>query len=180
MGLLSLKISWKPLVFMFVVVVLVVVWLQLGNRKKPCPRGVCVERILIEKKARRLTLLHGQQRIACYSVSLGRHPVGKKAQEGDGRTPEGLYTIDRRKLRSSYHRALHISYPNHEDRVQARSRGVSPGGDIMIHGLPNGMGHFGKAHLARDWTDGCIAVTDEEIEEIWKLVEDGTKVEIVP
>jgi murein L,D-transpeptidase YafK len=91
-----------------------------------------------------------------------------------------LYVIDSRKADSQFHRSLHISYPNAADRERARKLGVPPGGDIYIHGLPNGYGFIGAAHRARDWTDGCVAVTDREIEEIWSLVGNGTPVEIRP
>lgn len=106
--------------------------------------------------------------------------MGRKSCEGDRKTPEGVYVIDRRKPNSRYHRALHISYPNAEDRRRAEQRGVSPGGDIMIHGLPNGMGAIGSLHLKRDWTLGCIAMTNQEIDELWQAVPNGTLVEIVP
>ncbi len=115
-----------------------------------------------------------------YRVALGRSPAGHKQEEGDQRTPEGLYVIDFHKADSDFHRALHISYPNADDIAQARRRGVSPGGDIMIHGLPNGMAWIGRAHLAQDWTAGCIAVTDAEIDEILQLIPDGTPIEIRP
>jgi murein L,D-transpeptidase YafK len=115
-----------------------------------------------------------------YKVALGKHPVGPKTREGDMRTPEGLYRIDGRNAHSQFHKSLHISYPNARDRERAQKLGVKPGGDIMIHGLPNGQGSVGKAHLQSDWTWGCIAVTDEEIEEIWRLVPDGTVIEIRP
>jgi murein L,D-transpeptidase YafK len=136
--------------------------------------------VYIEKKARRLTLFRKGKPIRTYRVALGFEPVGKKTTEGDGKTPEGRYVIDRRKPNSSFHRALHISYPNADDRRQAAARGVSPGGDIMIHGLMNGMGWIGKAHRARDWTLGCIALTNDEIDEVWRMAPDGTPVEIVP
>ena len=113
-------------------------------------------------------------------MALGRSPAGHKQEEGDQRTPEGLYVIDFHKADSDFHRALHISYPNADDIAQARRRGIPPGGDIMIHGLPNGMAWIGRAHLAQDWTAGCIAVTDAEIDEIWQLIPDGTPIEIRP
>ena len=138
------------------------------------------DRVLIQKAARTLSLYRGNRRLKTYKVALGPNAQGPKQEDGDGRTPEGTYVIDARKRDSAFHRALHISYPNQEDRRRARRRGVSPGGDIMIHGLPNGMGAIGKAHLARDWTQGCIAVTNAEIEEIWRLVPNGTRVEIKP
>jgi len=122
-----------------------------------------------------MLLLSGDAVVRQYRVALGREPVGRKQQEGDGRTPEGRYTVDRRNPRSNYHLSLRLSYPNEADRVRAREAGVSPGGDIMIHGLKPGVDH-----PATDWTEGCIAVTDREMEEIWELVTDGTGVEIYP
>jgi len=138
------------------------------------------DRILIEKAKREMSLLRTGKVLRTYRVALGHNPVGPKTRQGDRRTPEGLYTIDARYAPSEYHRALHISYPNAADRAQARKLGVDPGGDILIHGLPNGLGYIGKAHRLWDWTKGCIAVTDEEIEEIWSLVPNGTPVEIRP
>lgn len=138
------------------------------------------DRIVISKSERTLILMRDGKTIKTYKIALGGAPRGPKTQQGDHKTPEGLYIIDRRNSNSQFHRALHVSYPNADDVVRARRRHVSPGGDIMIHGLPNGMGWVGRGHLARDWTDGCIAVTDQEIEEIWKLVPNGTPVEIKP
>ena len=172
----------KKLIFITIVVILVSIIALTFVAKRidnPVPEGVVADKILIEKSKHRLTLLNKNKAIKTYVVSLGKEPIGKKTEEGDGRTPEGIYTIDRKKLKSSYHRALHISYPNAEDTAQAKARGVSPGGDIMIHGLPNGIGFIGKLQTKRDWTLGCIAVTNPEIEEIWRLVPDGTTVEIV-
>jgi murein L,D-transpeptidase YafK len=138
------------------------------------------DRILIEKKARKLTLLRGTTAIRNYRIALGNAPEGSKICQGDGRTPEGRYIISGRNINSHYHRSLLISYPNESDRMAAKKRQCSPGGDIFIHGLPNGYGWIGKAHRAVDWTQGCIAVTDREIEEIWSLVPNGTAVEIRP
>ena len=144
------------------------------------PPGTVAERIVVEKAARTLSLYSGNRRVTTYKIALGRNPIGHKQREGDGRTPEGVYTIDWRKRDSAFHRALHISYPSAQDRGRARRQGVSPGGAIMIHGLPNRMGAIGRAHLLRDWTDGCIAVTNDEIEEIWRVIPDGTRIEIKP
>ena len=138
------------------------------------------DRIIVRKKERRMDLMQGGQAMKTYNIALGGNPVGPKTRQGDHRTPEGIYVIDRRNPQSQFHRSLHISYPNAEDRERARRLGVPPGGDIFIHGLPNGYGFLGAAHRTRDWTDGCIAVTDQEIEEIWKLVENGTSIEIRP
>jgi murein L,D-transpeptidase YafK len=139
-----------------------------------------VDAVLVEKAARRLTLFSGGIPVRTYLVALGSQPVGPKIQEGDDRTPEGSYIIDGRNFNSAYHLSLHVSYPNAADRARALALGVDPGGDIMIHGLPNGFGWLGPAHRERDWTRGCIAVTDSEIEEIARLVSDGTPIEIRP
>ena len=110
--------------------------------------------IVLEKSKRTLYLYQHGHVLKSYKVSLGPHPVGPKTRAGDGRTPEGRYVIDFRKHDSHYHRSLHVSYPNEADRRRAHRLGVSPGGDIFIHGLPNGIGAIGKAHLLRDWTLG--------------------------
>lgn len=154
-------------------------YLQIG-RRVPEPAALRADRIVVEKAARRLTLLRGSEVLTRYSVSLGREPVGHKREEGDGRTPEGRYTVDFKHPRSRFHLALRISYPDAADRDCARRHGVSAGGDIMIHGQPNGLGWLGGWHLRRDWTDGCIAVTNAEIETIWARVGVGTPVEINP
>lgn len=138
------------------------------------------DRFLVIKKDRTLTLLSKGQILKSYKVALGGTPVGPKTRQGDHRTPEGVYVLDRRNATSQFHRALHISYPNTQDRAQAKQQNVPPGGDVFVHGLPNGHGWIGKGHRMKDWTDGCIAVTDEEIEEIWRLVPDGTPIEIKP
>ena len=136
--------------------------------------------IVILKKDHLLQLFAKGRLIRTYKVALGQGGLEPKEREGDGRTPEGHYMIDSRNGASAYHKALHISYPNGEDRKRAARLGVSPGGAVMIHGLPNGKGWVGAAHRMYDWTLGCVAVTDEEIDEIWKLVPVGTPVEIRP
>lgn len=146
----------------------------------PQPPEQRADRIVIEKQARRLTIYRARVPIKTYRVALGFSPVGHKTREGDGKTPEGLYVIDSRLAKSQFHRALHISYPNAADREAARRAGVSPGGAIMIHGLGKGWGWLGRAHRLTDWTSGCIAVTNEEIEELWAAIPDGTPVEIRP
>jgi murein L,D-transpeptidase YafK len=136
--------------------------------------------VLVLKAPRRLVLLHGARVLRDYEVSLGTNALGPKRHHLDGRTPEGRYVIERRVAHSRFHRALQISYPNEADRAFARRAGLSPGGDVMIHGLPNGERWVGEAHRAYDWTNGCIAVTDDEMNEIWELVDDGTPIEILP
>lgn len=139
-----------------------------------------IDAVLVVKSERTLTLLAHGKTVRTYKVALGGVPVGAKEMQGDHKTPEGHYVLDRRNPKSKFYRSIHVSYPNEQDRHKAQVRGVPPGGDIMIHGLPNGMGALGAAHRLTDWTDGCIAVTDAEMDEIWKIVPDGTPIEIRP
>ena len=144
------------------------------------PRDAIADRVLVEKSARRLTLLSNGKTLKIYRVALGRAPSGAKEYEGDQRTPEGIYTIDFHKPDSDYHLALHISYPEQHDIDRAALEGLSAGSDIMIHGLPNGRGWIGRFHRRNDWTAGCVAVADFEIEEIYRSVPDGTPIELRP
>ncbi|WP_205691770.1 L,D-transpeptidase family protein [Caulobacter sp. 602-2] len=139
-----------------------------------------VDRIVIEKAAHRMRLYAGQRLVRTYAVSLGGGGLAPKTRQGDRRTPEGDYRITGRNPNSRFHLALRIGYPTPAQAAAARARGVDPGGDIMIHGLPNGRGALSALYKGRDWTDGCIAVTDPEIEEVWKLVRDGARVRIEP
>jgi murein L,D-transpeptidase YafK len=137
--------------------------------------------IRVDKSERRLELLRDDLVIGSYSIALGRSPVGDKEHEGDMRTPEGRYVIDWRNPKSGYHLSLPISYPDKNDRAAARAAGVSPGGDVMIHGQPSGYALTASALLQQaDWTYGCIAVTNADMDEIWKAVPDGTPIEISP
>jgi murein L,D-transpeptidase YafK len=138
------------------------------------------DKILIEKKERLLMLLSRGKVLKTYKIALGGNPDGPKERKGDNKTPEGTYVIDSRNKDSRYHLSLHISYPNAKDKKRAKKLGVSPGGDIMIHGIKNGFSWAGDYHTEVDWTKGCIAVTDDEIEEIARLVPNGTIVEIRP
>ena len=137
-------------------------------------------RVIVLKQERTLTLMSGEKVLKVYKIALGGNPTGPKRREGDHKTPEGSYVLDRRNAKSKYYRSIHISYPNEEDREWARKLGASPGGDVMVHGLPNGFGWLGATHRTQDWTDGCIAVTDQEMDEIWSAVSDGTPIEIKP
>lgn len=138
------------------------------------------DKILIEKQARRLSLLAKGAVIKTYKIALGGNPVGPKERQGDNKTPEGTYYIDARNGNSGFHLSLHISYPNEDDKKRAKKLGVSPGGDIMIHGIKNGFAPVGASHAETDWTEGCIAVTNQEMEEIYRFVPIGTIVEITP
>jgi murein L,D-transpeptidase YafK len=172
----------KVLLFVLVLLCLFAVGILIGAHfnPHPLPSGITADRVLVEKAVRRLTLLQGDTPLKTYRVALGRAPVGPKEQEGDQRTPEGVYLIDFHKEDSDYHRALHVSYPEQRDIDRAAAVGVPPGCDIMIHGIRNGMGWIGAFHRRTDWTAGCIAVTDFEIEEIWRAVPDETPIEIRP
>jgi hypothetical protein len=142
--------------------------------------GVLADRVVVLKSKRKLELYANGKLLKSYAVSLGHHPVGPKEREGDKRTPEGLYFIESHNARSSFHRALKVSYPSASDRMAAEKRGDLPGGDIMIHGLRNGLGWIGRLQRCIDWTAGCIAVTNPEIEEIYRVLADGTPIEIRP
>jgi murein L,D-transpeptidase YafK len=144
------------------------------------PAGTTIDRIVVEKSARRLSVLRNGNQIKTYRIALGRRPLGAKQEEGDMKTPEGIYKIDGRNPQSNFHLALHISYPSDEDDKRAAAQGVSAGFDVMIHGIQNGRGWIGAFHRWNDWTAGCIAVTDEEIEELWRVTPDGTTIEIRP
>ncbi len=140
------------------------------------------DRIVVLKGERRLVLMRDDRMLRVYNVALGRYPKGHKQRKGDAKTPEGIYTIDYRidSNKSKFYRALHISYPNDRDKARAEARGVNPGGQIMIHGLPNNWTAKQLDHPRLDWTQGCIAVTNREIDEIWAMVRDGTTIEIHP
>ena len=145
---------------------------------EPLPDGATADSVLVFKSERKLILLKEGKPLWTYRVVLGGKPVGHKTEEGDERTPEGHYVIDYRNSKSAFHLALHVSYPNATDRAQATARGVSPGGLIMIHGTGKSMRVRSWQRRFLDWTDGCIAVTDKEIEQIWQAVPDGTPIEI--
>jgi len=157
-----------------------VVWQALAPRPLPPPVAAVeeIDRILIEKSARRLTASRGGETVLEFPIALGFQPIGDKQQEGDGKTPEGIFRIDRRNPASAYHLSLGIDYPRAEDRARARAAGVSPGGDIFIHGQPNAASSL--ITLPGDWTAGCIAVSNEQMEILWRLAAIGTEVEIRP
>jgi murein L,D-transpeptidase YafK len=146
------------------------------------PHGEIVKAdlVVVRKGARKLELLRDGRVTKSYRIALGWDPNGPKRQEGDGRTPEGVYTLDWRNAHSSFYRSIHVSYPRRGDDLHAVRWGVSPGGQIMLHGLPNGLRAEEIGHPEVDWTNGCIALTNEEIDEIWARVDDGTTIIIYP
>lgn len=159
-------------------VALAAVWLRPTLEPEVPPLVGQVERILIEKAARRMTLWQEGRVVRTYAVTLGFSPVGDKARQGDGRTPEGEFRIDRRNDGSRYHLSLGLDYPQALHRAAAAAAGIDPGGDIMIHGQPNALPE--GLQLAGDWTAGCIALSDAEMDEVWAATDAATVVEIVP
>jgi murein L,D-transpeptidase YafK len=154
--------------------------LILGLHRAAIAAPVQADKIVILKSVHSMSLLNGGKTLKTYKVALGSVPVGPKRVEGDHKTPEGDYLIDAKNSHSRFHLSLHISYPSAADQQRARAMGARPGGAIMIHGLAAPFAYLGPLHRQTDWTDGCVAVTNAEIEEIWKLVPVGTKVEIRP
>jgi len=138
------------------------------------------DHVVVLKKERTLQLLSQGKLLKTYKVALGADPVGPKTRQGDHKTPEGSYVLDSRNPHSKFYKSIHISYPSPRDLKRAQQSGFSAGGEVYIHGLPNGYGAIGAAHRLKDWTDGCIAVTDQEMDEIWLAVRDGTQIEIRP
>ena len=139
-----------------------------------------IDLIIVEKTSHRMVLLHNGQVQKVYYVALGRGGLGPKEIAGDNKVPEGTYRITGRNPRSAFHLSLRIDYPTSEQAQAAQRNGLDPGGDVMIHGIRNGLGWIGGLHRKVDWTRGCIAVTDREIEEIWRIVPDGTVIVIRP
>jgi murein L,D-transpeptidase YafK len=164
---------WQPLLFA------VTALLASHSAAQALPH-VQADRIVVHKAERTLTLYWHDAKLKTYRVALGAQPLGPKTALGDGRTPEGRYTVTRRKARSDFHGALKISYPSPDDLARARAAGRAPGGGIEIHGLHDGFEWLGSAHAILDWTDGCIAVTNTEIDELLRAVPDGTPLEILP
>lgn len=144
----------------------------------PLPADAHVTRMVVEKEAHRLTLYDGARVLKSYRISIGRGGLAPKEKEGDGRVPEGTYQIIEHNPHSDYHLSLRVSYPTPEQREAAARAGVNPGGDIMVHGIANGYEWIGPLERMKDWTAGCMAVTDPEMEEIYRVVADGTPIEI--
>jgi murein L,D-transpeptidase YafK len=157
---------------------LAALWIQPQPAPPVPPLTGTIDRIVIEKAARRMVVYRGDAALKTYRIALGPAPTGPKQREGDGRTPEGRFTIDRKNGGSAFHLSLGLNYPSQADRIRAKAGGYSAGGDIMIHGQPNALPH--DAVVAYDWTAGCIAVSNPEIEEIFAAADIGTKVEIMP
>lgn len=143
-------------------------------------RAATADFVLVEKSAARLSLLKDGKAFASFHIALGPHPDGPKQRQGDGRTPEGRYVLDVRNAHSAYYKSLHVSYPNATDRQRAARLGAPAGGDIMVHGQPNGWGSYAALTQQRNWTLGCIALTNEDMDVVWASVPTGTPIEIRP
>ena len=142
--------------------------------------GKIIEKVLVLKSAHQLQLINDGKPLKTYRISLGKIPKGPKLMEGDKRTPEGFYWLDWRKTSDRYYLSMHISYPNISDSARSRREGVQPGGMIMIHGTPDSEDYPEQLFHTLDWTDGCIAMRNVDMREIWGLVKDGTMIEIRP
>jgi len=147
---------------------------------KKLPNGAIIDRIEVYKSLRKMDVYSNDILLKSYVISLGKNPIGHKEFEGDNKTPEGIYYINARNPNSSYHKNLGISYPNSEDLKHAEQLGKSAGGDIKIHGIRNGIGSISKLHRWKDWTAGCIAVTNKEIDELYLAVETNAQINIRP
>ena len=152
---------------------------SISKSKNPIPPSIIIDRVFVDKSDRVLKLMSDGKVIRSYRIALGDSPSGHKQQEGDQRTPVGVYTLDYKNENSIAHRSIHISYPNTADKAYAKKLGVSAGGNIMIHGQMNGFGYLALFNQRRDWTDGCIAVTNDEMDEIMAAVTLGTPIKIV-
>jgi len=154
--------------------------LLLGHSEAGAGDFPVADRVVVEKAARKLHLMKGGTAFRTFRIALGMQPVGDKEREGDFRTPEGTYLLDRRNPNSEYFLSIHISYPSNSDSLQARERGLDPGGAIMIHGQPNEPTRSETYYLTQDWTNGCIAVSNSDMIDIWLMTPDNTPIEIRP
>jgi murein L,D-transpeptidase YafK len=180
-GMLPLRAMPPPIKGVFQVLAFFIPFLLFAqNGTAQSSHAKRADRIVVMKSKRTMTLESDGHVVKIYKVALGGQPIGAKDRQGDQKTPEGEYVVDMKNANSQFFMALHLSYPNADDRARARKLGVSPGGDVEIHGLGKKYGWIGARHRLSDWTDGCIAVTNEEIEEIFGMVPVGTRVEIQP
>jgi murein L,D-transpeptidase YafK len=166
----------RKLAFLVLLALVSFTWQAFPASGPPLRASAVADKVLVLKRQRKLYLIEGNKVLKRYNVSLGGHPVGPKIREGDRKTPEGKYVLDWHNPESQFYKSIHISYPNAMDLAHANKLGVPPGGDLFIHGQPNDLTGPGKQ--PGDWTDGCIAVSNEEMDEIWRAVPDGTPIEI--
>ena len=170
----------KRYIIILIPAIIIFGFFAFSQKNKPIDKSITITKIIVEKGKRKLHIYSSRKLIKTYKISLGRNHRGRKEFEGDKKTPEGLYYINDKNPNSGYHKNLGISYPNKKDLKHAKSIGKSAGGQIKIHGLKNSYGWIGKLHLIFDWTMGCIAVTNKEIDELYEFVKIGTPIEIKP
>ena len=170
----------KKFIKYFFLVVLFVLTIYYFYPETKFPANIAVDKIVVLKSKRQLQTFSNGHLVKTYAISLGRSPVGDKEFEGDNRTPEGLYEINDKNPNSDFHKNLGVSYPNSDDIKKAKKTGRQTGGDIKIHGLKNGLGFIGKFQRWRDWTAGCMALTNSDIDELFDHVKNGTLIEIRP
>lgn len=170
----------KKISALVILLLLIVTILYYYYPEEKLPKEAQVDFILVSKSKRELMAYSKGELLKTYKISLGRNPIGDKEFEGDKKTPEGVYFINAKNAQSGYYKNLGISYPNNEDIAYSRKLGKSTGGDVKIHGIKNGIGFIGKFHRWYDWTAGCIALTNEEVDELYNSVNIGTKIEIKP
>lgn len=173
-----MKLSMVIIISTCVILAVVAVYYLIPSSK--LPSGAVIDRLVVYKSKRKMEAYSGDRLVKTYVIALGRSPVGDKEYEGDCKTPEGVYRINERNPNSAYHKNLGISYPNEQDVARARTIGKDPGGHIKIHGLRNDKGYIGKFHRWKDWTAGCIAVTNEEVDELYAAVKNNAVIEILP
>ena len=170
----------RKLIFILILTITVIGFFAYSHADKPLDISVTIDKIVVEKGKRRMNLYYNDKLIKTYKISLGRNSKGDKEFEGDKKTPEGQYVINDKNPNSGYYKNLGISYPDRHDIEQAEKLGKTPGGQIKIHGLKNGLRWIGKAHLLMDWTAGCIALTNKEIDELCEVIKIGTPIDIKP
>ena len=154
--------------------------LPVRREKPPTGNVPVVDHVVVHKAERRLLLMHGHDVVRSYHVSLGLNPTGPKERSGDARTPEGTYRLEGHNSRSAYFLAIKLSYPNEADLAHARSHHWDPGSQIMIHGLPNELKGTPRYYETHDWTDGCIALSNADMAELWNLAPDHLRIDILP
>ena len=166
------------MLILLITLVIILVYYIFPERK--LPKGSKVDKILVEKSKRQMYVFSKDLKLKTYTISLGFRPKGKKQFEQDGKTPEGKYFIISKNSNSIAHKSFGISYPNAADKKYAAQKSKSTGGNIMIHGMMNGKGYWGKFHRFIDWTGGCIALTDSEMDDLFRHVDVGCEVVIKP
>lgn len=173
-------VFWAALVVAILGVAACLAWAN-WHQGQPLAPGIRADLVVVHKQQRKLHLYKGHQLLKTYDIALGGDPLGPKRQEGDQKTPEGEYVISHKHRSSNFYRSLHVSYPAAKDRAHAKAHGIKrPGGDIKVHGLHRALSWVGSLHTLMDWTAGCIAVTDWEVDELWRAIPNGTRIRILP